>query len=296
MAAIDLSSLSLEVARKLGMVREGTTSANGAADGTTLIDTVYRTEEDDYWNLGTCWITSAGGAAPEGEVSEITDFANGTATVTLRGTGFTGQVDSGDSYAVAKPRYPYWVLKQKINEAAKALGTIKITDKSSITTAESQTEYTLPDIEFLDLRRVWLQTKLNDTNDYQWTEIIGWDIERTAAGTQDILILPDQPPTGRLLKLEYMGVHGDLSADTDVLSEAVHRQRMIIEAAIRCLLWRRQKIGDIDPSLDVQMNMFMDERTFWMNEAPIKKERKTPRYVTTRAYVETDDFSWPDPP
>lgn len=294
--AFTLFDLTYRVASKLGVVREGT--ATGGTT-TTLVDTNDRTEEDDYWNGGTAWILwDAGdaGAAPEKSYSVISDFDNGTATATLRTTIVAPA--AGDKYAVGKVRYPLWLLIQKINEAVEGVGEYPVTDKATITTASAQTEYSLPAAANRNLLRVSLQTKLSDTNDYQWVPISSgeWTVERTAIGTADLLIIPKQLPTGRLLKLEYGDVHAQLRASTDNLSETIHHQRVVTLATIKCLLHRKQKGGGRSQrALNEQLNTFLNELQMWETEEPIRKPQKSSRYLVMGRRVPADRFTYPDP-
>jgi len=289
-----LFDLTYRVAVKLGIVREGVVTGGTT---TTLIDTVARTEEDDYWVGGTAWIlwdAGGGGVAPEKSYSDITAFVNSTATATLRTTIVAPAV--GDRYGFGKTRYPLWLLIQKINEAVEGMGEIPVVDKTTITTASAQTEYSLPGAANRNLLNVYIQGKLNDTNDYQWQQVFGWTVERTAIGTEDLLILPGQPATGRLLLLEYGDVHTQLHVSTDQLSETVHIQRVVTLAAIKCLLHRKQKIGSNDPTLNEQLNMFMGELQMWELDEPIRKPQKSPKYLIVGMQEKKDRFTYPDPP
>lgn len=267
-----LFDITYRVASKLGVVREGLATGGST---TTIIDTNDRSEEDDYWNGGTAWLlrdADGGGAAPEKEYSVISDFVNSTGVVTLREI-WTAAVAAGDRYGLGKRRYPLWLLIQKVNEAVEGTGEIPVTDKATITTASKQTEYSIPIAANRNLVRVSIQTN-DDTNDYGWKSLQGaWTVERTATGTADLLILSFQPPSGKLLKLEYGDVHGQLYASTDELSETVHVQRVVTLATIKCLLHRKQKIGSNDPTLNEQLNMFLNELQMWEAEEPIRKPK-----------------------
>lgn len=289
-----LFDITYRVASKLGIVREGVATGGTTA---TILDTNDRTEEDDYWNGGSAWIlydAAGAGAAPEKEYGVISDFANTGGVVTIR-TALTTAPAAGDRYAVGKVRYPMWLLIQKINEAVEGIGEYPVVDKATITTAGSQTEYDLPGAANRNLLNVFIQTS-TDTNAYGWHKIFGWTVERTAIGTADLLMLPYQPPTGKLLLLEYGDVHPQLRASSDELSETVHIQRVVTLASIKCLLHRKQKIGSNDPTLNEQLNMFMNELQIWENEEPIRKPKKSPKWMIVGRRREKDQFTYPDPP
>jgi hypothetical protein len=150
------------------------------------------------------------------------------------------------------------------------MGDYPVTDKATITIVASQTEYSIPTVANRNLIRVSVQTK-KDTNDYRWIKVHGWDIERTAVGTADLLILARQLTAGYLLRLEYGDVHDPLYVSTDQLTETVHVMRVVTLASIKCLLHRKQKIGSNDPTLNEQLNMFMDELGMWRAEEPTKE-------------------------
>jgi hypothetical protein len=245
-----LFNLTYELARLLGVMEEGTATGGST---TTIADTVERTEADDYWNGGTAWITydaGGAGAAPEGEYSFITDFANTGGVVSLRST-LTAAVASGDGYAVARPRYPFDILRQKINEAIQNIGMIEITDISTITIASGQTEYALPS-GFHSMLEVWIQGQ-NDSNDNQWMPVTNYVIEKEATGSGKTLILP-QYTTGLLVKLVYLGYHSNLRISTDKLDESIHINRVLHNAAVGCLLWRLAKVGNADDTIKDLLN------------------------------------------
>jgi len=279
----------------LGVVREGYATANGNADKKDIIDTTNRTEADDYWNSGTVWIlydAGAASAAPEGEYAVVEDFDNGTGTIDFS-AALTLATGTGDKYAVGKKRYDFNLLTQKVNEALFDLGTIPITDITTIDTAASQTEYDLPIAANLDLREVWMQTKLSDTDDYKWTKMRDWYVQRTAIGTADLLVFQLQPTTLRDLKLVYMGVHPELRIYTDKLSESVHRNRVIYEAALKCLLYRKQKIGDMDTTLNEQINYFASKSQEAKALHPIRRPKGRSKLLILGGAIDRDNLRVP---
>lgn len=235
-----LFDITYQVVRELGVVDEGIATGGST---TTIADTNARTEDDDYWNTGTAWILRdylGAGAAPEGEYSVISDFANSGGVVTLRDT-LTVAVSSGDRYAVAGKQVPLDIIIQKVNQAFIDLGAVPYTDTTSITIAADKTEYTLPIAANLDLRQVWLQMDDSDADDNLWTELINWVVEQSDPGVADELILPYQYSSGYALKIVYMAIHPSLYISSSVLSEHVPLERVVYPAVLDCLRWRKQR-------------------------------------------------------
>lgn len=274
-----LFDITYQLARKLGIVNEGVATGGST---TTILDTVERTEADDFWNGGTAWIlydAGGAGAAPQGEYSYISDFANTGGIVTLRST-LTAAVASSDRYAVARERYPLGILIQKTNEAIQKLGAIEVTDISTITTATQQTEYTLP-ANLLELREVYIQTNTGDTNDYRWSRIYDWKIEKESTGSANTLILK-QYTSGYLIKLVYLGYHAALNTSSDKLDDSIHIDRVVSNAAVGCLMWRKMKVGESDSTINELLNYYQNEAAAMDAMHPINQ---TPKRAKTMDIV-----------
>lgn len=255
--ALTLFDLTYRTARELGVVREGTATGGSTS---TVIDTNARTEGEDYWVGGTVWIlrdAGGAGAAPEGEHSPVSGFNSTTDTLTLR-NALTAAAGAGDKYAVGKKRYPLDILTQNVNKALQDLKLIPITD-TSLTTEDDKTEYTLPAVDFMDLRQVFIQTRNDDSNDNSWAELHNWTIEKAATGTADTLLLASQPETGNKLKLVYLGYHPELHLASDKLAESVPVDRVIYTAASNCLNWYRGKTRSNDTSLRDDITRLTDK-------------------------------------
>lgn len=243
--AYTLFDLTNRVAAALHATRGGTATGGSA---TTIVDTVYRIEDDDYFNGGTAWILSTSdGLAPQGEFTVISDFVKSTATLTI---GTITAVAAGDIYSVEKGRYPLWLLREKVNVALANMGTIPNTD-TSLTTVYGQTEYTLPAGASLDLRRVLMQTN-DDADDNEWAKILNWEVDKESG----LLILPYNVPSGNTLKLIFVYPHAELFTYDDALSEYVHPDRVIYNAAADALEWYMDKIrsGDFERTLGILRN------------------------------------------
>lgn len=266
-----LFDLTYQTASLLGVVQE---SAATGGSTTTTVDTVERLEADDYWNKGTLWILkTTDGLAPQGEFARISDFVSTTHTLT-HGT-LTAAPGAGDIYAVCKARFPLSLLKQKVNEALRKVGKIPVVD-TSLTTASEQTEYTLP-LAAYDLREVWLQT-VKDTNDRRWKKLHEWRIQKGASGVESLL-LTGQYESGYLLKLVYAAPHATLFNASDVLDESISPERIVYDAAVGCLLWRKQKSGNADSGLSEQINYFQDLAEQKKIQYPVMVPARTSRLM-----------------
>jgi len=248
--SVTLFDLTFELARALGVTSESVATGGST---TTIADSVERVEDTDYWNNGTAWIlydAGGAGAAPENEYSAIGDYTVTGGVLTLRST-LTAAVGVGDRYAVATARYPLHILKQKINET---FGVIPKTDTTTIVISSDQLEYTMPS-DVLDLKEVYVQAN-DETDNNDWQRVYDWDVQKSATGTADKLILMRQFTAGYAIKLVYLAYHSDLFAAGDKLDDSYHKKKIIANAAVACLLWRKAKVGDSDMTVNELLNYY----------------------------------------
>ena len=89
-----LAGLREKLSRRMGYYLEGTTTSDGAAGGTTFINSGLADKANDYFNDWYAKITSG---TYTGQVRRISDFVQSTGTVTLY-VAFGGQILSGITY------------------------------------------------------------------------------------------------------------------------------------------------------------------------------------------------------
>jgi len=270
----NLFDLTYEVATELGVLIESTATGGGT---TTLEDSVILTETDDHWNKGTVWILadSAGSTTlPVGQYAVISNFENTNARCTI-GT-VTNGVASGDTYAIADERFKLGDLITAINRAVRDIGPIPTVDATTIDTAAAQTEYDLPIAANTDLLTVEIETNTSDSDDNQWTPI-GFDVQRTAVGTADLLVFRVQPPYPRDIKIEYLAPSVRLAAYTDKLSETIRWERVIYRAVVHAMTHYGMKThedGDWFMSALSKYERRADEAD---RKYPIKAPKKRPK-------------------
>ena len=247
-----LFDLTLSLARTLGILR--ISKATGGST-TTIIDTSRR-ENNDYFNDGTAWIiTDAGGAgaAPEKEFKRVSDYVSTSHTITVE-SAFTAAVASGDRYGIATGNL---TLDNMVNAINSVLGDLYVPlVDTSITTAASQTEYSLPaGITRNNLMQVYIQTN-DDSDDNQWSVITNFGVQPGTTGNVDTLILPIGLTDGYTIKLVYVSVHPALYDADDKLNEHIHISRVVYGAAANCMLMSGQNdFGD--RTMIVRMNEYL---------------------------------------
>ena len=272
-----LFDLTYRVARELGLTQEGVATGGST---TTLIDTVMREEADDLWNKGTLWVlrdAGGAGAAPEKEYATVSDFVQATSTLTI--SAVTAAIAGGDRYALAMKQVPLHIIIQKINQAIQDLGPVPYADITSITTADDQTEYSLPVAAKRDLLQVRIQTVDDDANDNRWIEVPGgWEVQQADPGAQPRLII-QQFTSGYDLKLVYLANHPALEVATATLSEYIPVERIVIPAVLACLEYRKMRTG---------WKQWDDEiRVYQERAAEVKLCRRVLRPQRDRRYMYT---------
>jgi hypothetical protein len=267
MAAFTLFDLTYRVARELGVVYEGIATGGSAS---TIIDTVYLLDsfEDDAFNTGTAWIlhdAGGAGAAPQGEMGRVSNFIKATGVVSLA-ANLTVAVAAGDQYAISNREYTLYTIIQNINSV---LGEFMIPhiDTTSIDTEENVTEYDLP-ADVLDQNiKVFIQ-RSTETDQNLWMEYYDWKVEETATGTAKKLIFNTQPPEPWGIKIKYWLPHPTLYDYSDELAENLNINRVVIEAALRCLSWKKAQKSQVDPVLDQRIMEFSNKAALFRSRFP----------------------------
>ncbi len=223
-------------------------------------------------------IRDAGGAsaAPEGEMQRISSYVSSTYTHTVD-TAFTVAPASGDYVAIANADIPLREMYRAINNALVKIGEIPLTD-SSLTSADSQTEYALPvALKRENLLRVEYQTETNDANDNQWVHISDYDIIPAAPGSTGLLILP-QLISGRTIRLTYKGVHPVISTYSSVISEYLHPAVLIPAVTKEVLRWWNAVNGGGNQYWLQKENEAAQELEMALRKFPIWTPKQTPKY------------------
>lgn len=267
-----LFDLTHRVASELGITFGGTATGGST---TTLIDTaLLDLYPSGYFLEGTVWVlhdAGGAGAAPQGEWGLVSQWNDQTTTVTFSNT-LTAAIASGDYYKIAPASYTLHMLRDAINRTLDEIGMVEVFDGSSLTGADSQTEYTLPATDIL-VKRVLIQSDQNDANDNRWRELNGWRVEKTASGSADTLILASQPPTGYKIGIVYSKNHPQVYSASDTIDERVHIPQLVTRAAIKCVE-RKLFDGDTDPQIKNQLDLLRERYQEMRLETPRPQMRR----------------------
>jgi len=216
------------------------TASGGAAGGATLVDSNFKSS-DDEWDGGSIIIDYEPTAtAATGNVRRISDskYIEGTGTTFTPLSAFDAVIASGVVYSLATKRFPYDVIRRRLNAALRALGPIPLVD-TSLSTASGTMEHSLPaGISAENIRRVFVSQTGSDADDRQLMENVSW-----FTTPEDKLIFRTEPFSGETIMLIYMGQHPWVWAEDDAISDQVNINLAVAALVYQLLRWERRGSG-----------------------------------------------------
>lgn len=222
------------------------TGVTGGSETTTAIDTklvrdLGNSNRDDYYNGGAfIVIEDAGGAnaAPEGQVTLISDYVASTTTFTLSPALSSG-LASGDRVIICTPDFPLYDVIEQVNDALRTLTETPRFD-SSITTVANQTEYTLPvALKGARILKVEVQGITSDSDSNRWRELprTQWEEWFANAGSTGLLYIT-QLASGYTIRITYQKWHPRVDAYDDPIDEFYHPDLVHAVVMSQVLQWR----------------------------------------------------------
>jgi len=213
------------------------TATGGSA--TTIVDSNTQYTSDSALVGGTAIVVrDAGGlgASPEGRFGRISAFVASTKTFTI--DTVTDAIASGDSIMLATPRIKLPQMIQAVNDALTNLGTISLEDHSLSLTAGTYS-YNLPvGLKIKELKDILV------FDGVMYHSVKGLATYFPASpGTAGTLQF-SQIPFTNTLKILYEGVHPNLSAYNDVVSETIQEELIAAAVIDKVLTWYISKRGD----------------------------------------------------
>lgn len=245
-----LTHLLQRVYRRLKVARVSKATGGSASTivDTKLVTYLGESNEDDYLNEWTAIIVrdaDGAGAAPEGEFNRISDYDDaGTITVPNNWSGGSS-VASGDTYMYISPDFPLFDMLEVVSDALVSLGNIPVPD-TSLTTANNQTEYSLPvALKGNELLDIEVQGQTSDANDNQYGPVPNHQIVVASPGSAGTLVLP-QLGSGYTIRITYLGLHPRLTAYDSPVSEFLHPEVAVAVCVAHALQWYNTQRGGSD--------------------------------------------------
>jgi hypothetical protein len=263
--------------RELGQITD--LEATGGSS-TTIVSTYSPFTADDNLNNGTAIVVrdaGGAGAAPEGQFSVITDYVASTKTWTIG--ALTAGVASGDYVALAKPTIRLAQMRQAVNDALAALGTISLVD-TSLATVSGQTEFAIPvALKIKKLKDVLIQ-RSTDSSDGYYTSVKGLvrDFPAAPAAT-GLLQFTQELAAGYTIKIVYEGVHPTLNAYDDVVSETIQEELIAMQAAEKAMSALIAKRGaSATNAMRQEYNKIVQKLAAEKFEKPITRSPSKPKF------------------
>ena len=231
-----------------------------AGSTTTLVDTVGRSEGDDFFDNGTLFIKSGNNA----DTAQVISAWNGTAKTFTFPTALA--CAAADIYAAIPKDFPKGVLVESINQALIDIGDLPKTDVT-LTTVANQEEYSLPS-GVREVKRVEIAHSL--TTPYMYTLHLNWK-EREGLLVFDTLYEPGT--TDYKIRLSYNVAHDEVSADSSTIDDLIERKLLTWKAAVYALRWRLIRNPE---EVGARLNEAMAQEGRYARRAP-KKFKKDPK-------------------
>lgn len=260
----------------MGQLRHFTATTQGDADKQDIISSRLKPYGVDEFKYGTMFHID------DSESRDITAFAPSTGTLDF--AALTARSEIGDEFALAPRHYGQADMTRIINRALKGLGMVPLVD-TSITTASSTTEYTLPSgVAPQHLQRVYVQTMTGDDDDNEWLEITDWYV---APGATYELMFRSQPYETRTLMLEYEGIHPVLAADSTAIKTTVDLNLIVSEVVYRAFLWKKRNGEKITDQLIDDLNASAEDLVLMRKLHPVMSKGKPFRPLLTNQEILT---------
>jgi hypothetical protein len=228
-----LATALLNVARLVGRGYAGTATNSST---TTLTDTNQKSTEDDYFNGGPIFMGS--------NVRTVTDYVNSTRVFTFPTLSPAPAV--GSRYEVFRNNYNREELVAAVNQALAEIGTITQVDATIDVAADTQ-EYTIASCSHI----VAVDVATADAAPWGWERLHFWE-----EGNGSLIFKPGKEPTdaGKTLRIWYNAPHAEVTADADVIANAIPAPRLYWTAAYYAA-YNRSRVVESDEKLkDILQN------------------------------------------
>jgi hypothetical protein len=147
----------------------------------------------------------------------------------------------GDKILYTGSDFPLHDMLEVVNDALRYLGEVPVPD-TSITTAEDQTEYTLPAaLVGRQLLDVEIQGQTGDADDNQYVPVENFDtLPPAMPGATSTIVLP-QMSSGFTVRLTYLGIHPRVTDFDDFISKFIHPELLHSVVFAHAIQWKNDQ-------------------------------------------------------
>ena len=234
----------LQAHTKAGTVLQYGVSSGGST--ITLNDQTYSSAfADDEFKNGTIFIIDgSSGAAKQFRRIASYDASSGEFTFS---SGVSTTITAGVSYAYSGPEFNIQTMIELTNMSLNALGPLVFMDRSLVSSANQQVYQLSTNIKYSDIIRVDIQGRLgSSSDDPEWEEVYGWEVQPSTAGAANLLVLDRQPPAGREFRIWYDGFHPRVTNSTSIIDERIHPELITLMVVEKMYEYRNSKARGSD--------------------------------------------------
>lgn len=238
-----LTKLLQDAWARMGQMRTWTITGGST---TTVVNTDWSLSEEPVYEdddpsliFGTAVVVrdaAGAGAAPEGEMSMITDYDSSTSTLTM--DAVTAAPASGDLVGIATPLFPLTDMIMLANIAMRKMGELDLSDRS-ITILADTLDYTLP------IRKAPIQVRFSEDGD-EWYAISNWRVTPATAGSAWTITLPSLT-IGGTVEVLYRDIHPALTTYSSDIVETVHPELALNALIAEAFQWYNNQVGGSNP-------------------------------------------------
>jgi hypothetical protein len=218
-----LFDMALQAHTKVGTIRFDTSSA-----GTSVAvnsQTYSSATADDDFNNGTLFIissTNAGTSLIDGQFRRISDYDASSGEFTLS-SGLSTAVTDGTRFGYTTPEFPHELVVELANQSLQSIGPLDFIDRTIVSSANQQVYNISTAAKYSRIKQVDIMgTVGSSTNDPEWRTLYDWTIEPSSAAGTNLLILGEQPMTGRDIRITFEGHHHRVVDSTANIDERIH--------------------------------------------------------------------------
>lgn len=271
--SITLSELLQSVVSEMGLLQVSTVTEGGSQ--TVIVDEDQELIHGmpDAWKGGTIFIirdAGGSGAAPEGEFSVISAYNDNTGTFTF--DALSSSVPSDSVYGYVSSEFPLQQMIVLANRGLREnLPMLPFYDRTTLETVADQREYTGAAVwQHPKPVSVEIETITNDTYRKGWRSIHNFSYEPpSTAGGQGTLILHDDWPSGRELRVGYYDYHEKLYAHDDYVDSRISRNVAKWSVVLAAWRWKRGQGGGV--GWEDEINMARAELNEALKVTPIPR-------------------------